>query len=240
MTSVHISKTKTQIAIENARTVFATKVKSVSDGMGKTELVIKRSSNTKLGKTITKGTWEGFPIYTVTLEERATCPNSCVHWSTCYGNNMFRAIRYSADDSLILAMHHELADLQAKHPKGFAVRLHVLGDFYSVDYVKHWAQWLDMFPALHVWGYTARKDKTDPIASAILDLICDQPKRFKVRFSGDMETSNSALSMDAPRVSEMVASKVAFLCPQQTGKTATCGTCAACWASDKPVAFLTH
>ena len=38
--------TKTELAIETGRTLFPNKVKSVSDGMGKTERAIKQSTNT--------------------------------------------------------------------------------------------------------------------------------------------------------------------------------------------------
>lgn len=62
--------TKTEIAIMNATTVFSKTVKNVSDGLGKTEKVIKKSTNIKLGKKVTKGKFKGFPIYTVTLQER--------------------------------------------------------------------------------------------------------------------------------------------------------------------------
>jgi len=47
---------KTEIAIQNDRSLFhAFKVKSVNDGMGKSERVIKKSTNVKLGKRVTKG-----------------------------------------------------------------------------------------------------------------------------------------------------------------------------------------
>ena len=78
-------ETKTQIAIKNSRTLFPNKVKSGQDGLGKTELVIKKSTNGKLGKKILKGKWSGMPIYTGTLEERATCRKTCEHWNNCYG-----------------------------------------------------------------------------------------------------------------------------------------------------------
>lgn len=32
----------------------------------------------------------------------------------------------------------------------------------------------------------------------------------------------------------------AFVCPEQTGKTRCCATCAACWSTTKNVAFLEH
>ena len=61
--------TITDNAIKNGESVFhAHKVKSVLDGMGKTEKVIKKSKNKKLGKKVTKGIFKNMPIYTVTLE----------------------------------------------------------------------------------------------------------------------------------------------------------------------------
>ena len=44
--------------------------------------------------------------------------------------------------------------LDIDHPNGFAVRLHNLGDFYSLQYVALWRRLLARHPALHVWGYT--------------------------------------------------------------------------------------
>jgi hypothetical protein len=35
----------------------------------------------KIGKFVTKGKMRGFPIFTLTLEERATCPRSCLAWA---------------------------------------------------------------------------------------------------------------------------------------------------------------
>ena len=134
--------TITENAIKNGESVFhAHKVKSVLDGMGKTEKVIKKSKNKKLGKKVTKGIFKNMPIYTVTLEERATCSNTCEHWKTCYGNNMPFATRYKADNALTDAMEIELEELNRKHKNGFLVRLQVLGDFYSLDYCGKWCTW---------------------------------------------------------------------------------------------------
>ena len=250
--------TKTQKAVMAGKSVYANRVKSVSDGMAKSETVIKKSTNIKLGKKVTKGKLAGFPIYTVTLQERATCPTSCIHWHDCYGNNMMFAIRYNADDSLIAAMESELKALQAKHPSGFLVRLHVLGDFYSVQYVAKWAKWLAMFPALHVYGYTANQfdaldNKERAIGQAILSLRLACGIRFAVRFSGSFNDDFSALSADDERAADLLKAKKAFICPTQiskkTGKLAkkdeptladSCGDCGLCWQASKPVVFLTH
>lgn len=233
--------TKTEIAVATGKSLFhAAKVKSVTAGMGKTERVIKKSTNAKLGKRVTKGKLAGFPIYTVTLEERATCPSTCAHWADCYGNNMPFATRYAADDTLIETMGRELESLNKRHPDGFLVRLHVLGDFYSVDYVAHWANWLDQFPALHVYGYSAWHDDTS------IGMALDQTRRtfgtrFMVRQSGNFDQPYmTALSADDIRAMDKVNDKQAFVCPVQLDKTPDCGACGLCWTARKPVVFITH
>ena len=250
---------KTEMAVLAGKSVYHNlRVKSVSDGMAKSERAIKKSTNVKLGKKVTRGKLKGFPIFTLTLEERATCPRSCIHYADCYGNNMINATRYQADESLIQQIESDLAYYQAKHPKGFLVRLHVLGDFYSVAYVAQWAKWLGMFPALHVYGYTANQfdapdNKERGIGQAILSLRMACGIRFAVRFSGSYSDSFSALSADDNRALQLLDDKQAFKCPTQiskeTGKLAKkdeetlvsdCGACGLCWQASKPVVFLTH
>jgi hypothetical protein len=77
-----------------------------------------------------------------------------------------------------------VALLDIDHLNGFAVRLHNLGDFYSVEYVGLWRRLLERHSALHVWGYTARwQIKDDPIAAALVSLVECQSDRFAIRFS---------------------------------------------------------
>lgn len=230
---------KTQAAIMTGRTLFPMKVKSINDGMGKTEKVIKKSGNVKLGKRIQKGWAKGFPIYTVTLEERETCPNTCPHWGDCYGNNMPFATRYKTDDAFVPTMALELAELQRKHPNGFMVRLHILGDFYSVDYAAQWGFWLNEFPALHVWGYTHRHKGT-AIGDTLANVVAAHGNRFALRWSDDHTETMGAHTMDNPATVEMVDRKEAFICPAQTQENVGCDTCGLCWTAKKSVAFLTH
>ena len=233
--------TKTEIAIENGVSVFhAHKVKSVLDGMGKTERVVKKSTNIKLGKKVTKGILKDMPIFTVTLEERATCSNTCLHWWTCYGNNMPFATRYEANDALTDTMEIELKELNRKHKNGFLVRLHILGDFYSVEYVELWDKWLAQFDNLYVYGYSERKTGT-PIGDALNILRERWTNRFMVRVSGDFSLSTmTAISFDDNRAVTQIENKQAFLCPVQEDKTDSCGTCGLCWTAKKNVVFKTH
>lgn len=189
--------------------------------------------SSKIGKTVMKGKLRGCPIYTLTLEERATCPRSCKAWAFCYGNSMQAAERIVAGEALEARLWLELADLQAKHPSGFLVRLHVLGDFYSVEYAQLWHEALEAYPALHVFGYTARDPKSD-IGQVIVEMIGVWPERFHVRFSGWNGPRNGSVVVDRAEDTEHL------ICPAQTGKTDCCATCAFCWHSDSTVAFLRH
>ena len=110
--------------IKNGRTIYLKSVKVVDFYPHQ---ALKPVKNKKLGKTVTKGKHKGRPIYTLTLEERATCPRSCGHWDDCYGNNMPFAHRLTAGQGLTKKIYADLTAIQKKH-KQFLVRLHVLGD----------------------------------------------------------------------------------------------------------------
>jgi hypothetical protein len=172
---------------------------------------------------------------------------------------MMYAFRYAAGPELEAMLETELADLQRKHPKGFLVRLHILGDFYSVGYVAKWAKWLGMFPALHVYGYTANQpdaiDKTErAIGQALLSLSDNCSDRWALRFSGNFDRATmTANSYDDERAVSAVDTKQAFLCPTQISKATgnyaakgeetlvpDCGACGLCWTAQKPVVFITH
>ena len=132
----------------------------------------------------------------------------------------------------------EAALLATDHPDGFVVRLHVLGDFYSVEYVELWAKLIDRYPSLHVWGYTARHDTGDPIAAALIALIKRRWDHFAIRFSNAPETFDLPATITVEHPYQVPAD--AILCPEQTGKTESCSSCALCWQSRRRVAFLQH
>jgi hypothetical protein len=128
---------------------------------------------------------------------------------------------------------NELADKQASHPTGFLVRLHILGDFYSVEYAELWNEALEAYPALHIFGYTARAPQSD-IGQSVCEMLGVWPTRFHVRFSGWNGPKNGSIVVDSAEQTEQV------ICPAQTGKTDCCATCALCWHSDRTIAFLRH
>lgn len=192
--------------------------------------------NRKIGKEIVKGKWKGFPVFTLTLEERATCPRSCAHWRNCYGNKMNWPTRFMADAALIPKLDRELSDLAMSIPR-FVVRLHVLGDFFSVAYVNQWERWLDRFPGLHVYGYTAWQSNTS-IGKAIDRLATERWDRFAVRTSNgfsDRRTTRTIYDATASGTRDD-----GIVCPVQTGKTECCATCGLCWQTQKRILFLAH
>lgn len=199
--------------------------------------VLKSGHNSrKIGSVVRKGRWKGFPIFTLTLEERATCPGTCQHWADCYGNKMNWPTRWMADDDLIGALERSLDDLAAIH-QNFVVRLHVLGDFFSGEYVACWERWLDVYPGLHVYGYTAWQPDTD-LGRAIASLAEDHWGRFAIRTSNGPGNRRTTRSLYEPDLAGTVDG--AIVCPAQTGQTECCATCALCWQTDRPIAFLNH
>lgn len=195
-------------------------------------VLIEGINNAKTGNLIMVGPWAGFRQYNLSLEERATCPRSCAVWAECFGNRSVMTSRFHYDAGLMSALEQELAQLQRKHSHGFAVRLHVLGDFPEVAYVAQWARWLKKYLALHVWGYTANGTDT-PIGAAINLANRARPDRWRVRFSvpewaapGPMQVTTTWHKPDTTAFDPETSSMV---CPQEIGKTPHCATCGICW-----------
>lgn len=198
--------------------------------------LVSGHNNVKIGRDVRKGHLRGYWIYTLSLEERATCPRSCAHWYDCYGNNMPFAKRLEHGPALEAAIEAQLNRLlSVRGRRGVLVRLHALGDFYSVEYVDFWRRMLDTFPRLAVFGYTARAPGT-PIGDAVFYLTHAHPKRFAMRWSDGKRSWGATVSVQR----EEDAPANAFVCPEQTSKTQCCATCGACWGTTKNVAFLGH
>lgn len=218
-------------AVINARSVAPITVRKADKN------VLKPGGNQrKLGYRITKGKWKGFPIYSLTLEERATCPKTCEQWLSCYGNAMGRAVRYRDGKALELEIRSEITALSAKHWRGFVVRLHILGDFYSVPYVVMWSDLLLKHPQLHIFGYTHWQRGTE-IGDAVAKLRDAWWTRFAVRTSDAPDGPRTTVIDHPSEAGETV------VCPAQTGIGRQCSSCALCWApaaKDKVIAFLRH
>lgn len=219
------------------RTLFPTMVFDVGD-----EWVLKEGKHSaKIGNVVAKGKLAGFHVYTLTLEERATCPTSCRHWGSCYGNNTPFAKRWRPGPALEWRLEREVAALELRHPNGFLIRLHSLGDFYSEDYVDFWTVLLLRHPALHVFGYTAHAGSAESgVAHKLAMLVRDHWPRFAIRFSNAQLFKCATVSLESP----VQKPRDAIICPAQwtpSGKKAeSCSDCALCWSTTRRIAFLQH
>jgi len=201
--------------------------------------IIKDSKNIKLGKKVTKGMYNNYKLKTVTLIERETCPTDCVHWGNCYGNNMPFAHRINHEDQNLLQkrIYNEL--LKSSNQL-LLIRLHVLGDFFNVKYVKFWSIMLNTFKNIAVYGYTANNinskiELSRDIAKEIIKL--NYSKHSHIRFSNDLTNSFSANSYDIVKP----VKGESILCPVQENKTANCGSCGLCWnQKNQSIIFKTH
>lgn len=220
--------TKTRDAITQGRTLHPQQRRCAST----VHNVLKPArDNRKLGKgRWLKGPFKGMPLYSLTLEERATCDSSCPLREVCYGNNMPFAHRFSVNPQLFAALDAELSALARKHPDGFTLRLHTLGDFNSVAYVRYWYWWLGNQPALHIHGFTHRKGA---IRRALDAVAQEFPDRFVIRQS-DSEPS------DARLVANLNDARFPT-CPVETNKAKSCLACGLCPNPNvKGVSWLIH
>ena len=195
------------------------------------------SNNKKLGFKITSKKWRGKKLYSLTLVERETCPTTCHHWNDCYGDNMPFAHRFSTN-GIEDKLEQEISDLIKKNPQGIVIRLHVLGDFYSTDYVKFWEEMLLEYPSLCLFGYTGREENSS-IGKLLWCLNTRYNERCTIRFSRNKEFTEGVQASNLFAAEESF-SGASFVCPEQTGKIKNCASCGLCWTTKKTVRFLSH
>lgn len=220
-------------ALTERRTVYPSTVISPKDHV---RCLMGGENNRKIGGVVQKGPLKGFPIFTLTLEERKTCPIGCRHWRSCYGNSLHLAKRFVHGKDLEKLLPLEVGGLMRRFPDGILIRLHVLGDFYSVEYVRLWERLLDEHPALHVFGFTARIDSRDPICRELVRLTTVKWPRFAMRFSNAYVDELATVSIEHP----LQKPSDAVICPAQEGRAESCSTCALCWGGKTNIAFLQH
>jgi hypothetical protein len=218
--------------IQEGRTKFSKSVKTPNE-----HILVSGHNNIKIGKIVRKGALRGYWIYTLSLEERKTCPSSCQHWQSCYGNNMpfAKRVDHTHPDFLKIleASITKLCAQAKKRGSGILVRLHALGDFYSVSYIGFWAAMLQRHENLAIYGYTAHRPASE-IGGAITERF--EGLYARIRFSNADLAVNATVSIG----STDSCPPGAFVCPEQTGKTLGCDTCGLCWGTEKNVAFLEH
>lgn len=200
------------------------------------------ANNAKLGGDVLVGRLKGVRIWHLTLEERATCPRSCALWATCYGNGMSQARRLRAGPDLERLLPAEVERVLAAGGGRALVRLHMLGDFYTPDYVGIWKGLLHDHPGLSVFGFTAHAPQT-PIGAAVEWARATHGLRFAIRHSGRSGAWGSFtidFPTDRPRLGDAV------VCPEQRDamngdpRARHCASCALCWQAPVPIVFVEH
>lgn len=183
-------------AMMENRTLFPSTVMETNDAFSD-HLLVSGENNRKLGKRIEKGKFKGYALFGLSLEERATCPDDCSVRGSCYGNGMQMARRHRIDPAgrFFNLLEEEIRTILADEDVGLLVRLHVLGDFPSVEYVATWADLLSDYPKLACYGYTHRRTKSwggDDIGEAIQNVKDQYPDRFRIRWSGPSSRADGA------------------------------------------------
>lgn len=218
-----------QAAIDG-RSIYANRVVPPVSG----KVLKPGSDNVKLGAVVTKGVHTGATMYQLSLEERKTCPRSCEMWTTCYGNNMQFAHRIDhTHPEFYKALGDDIDAITRKHRR-VLVRLHVLGDFFSEQYVQFWHGWLLERHNLACFGYTAHM--FDTALGGLIDAVADDVgwERFAIRHSGlDSDTRSALVRTEEPDMD-------AFWCPEQMGQATSCADCGACWNGTRTVLFKPH
>jgi hypothetical protein len=231
------------VPLETTGTIFPSAVRPVT---ADSRVLMTGTGNCKLGGDVLVGWLKGAHIFQLAFEERKTCPRSCAMWTTCMGNAMPFQARWETGPALEAALRREVPDLCANHGR-ILIRLHVVGDFYSMAYLRLWAKLLDNHPGLHIFGFTAH-DPSSRMGAAIGRLRAVYPRRFAIRHSGVCGPWGS-FTVDFPTPAKTMGTAV--VCPEQREAVAValgqqpergrhCGNCGVCWSTDAPIVFMVH
>jgi hypothetical protein len=235
---------KQQLAVLENRTLFPNTVQDAPQKPTKNKANTKlralkwAGGNMKIGGRMEKGRCKGMVIYSLTLQERSTCPGSCELLKLCYGDAMPFAPRYNVNDALYEALTFDVAALAKKNPQGFLVRLHVLGDFPTVQYVNFWSDLVATTPELNIYGYTHREHGTaigDAIAAMVARFDRVTILRSNKKAADDPLPGAHVIPSDAT-----VAYPGSVICPEERGLTESCGTCGLCMNGRTNISFLDH
>lgn len=212
-------------------------------------------NNPKLGGDIERRGRE--PSRVVYLEEYSTCPDSCrfKRYGDCLGENT-RADRYIVTPKFWEHADREANLLHLNHARWF-LRLHGLGDFFSVDYVRRWIDLAERYPSMHIWGFTHRVPDSD-IGYAIKDAMARFPKRWRTHWSDCVAERGTAVCFDWHTLSltDGIVDPVQYrdgiaypICPEQldryvrrkpSAEIRTCADCRRCIVTETNVGFLFH
>jgi len=224
-------------AIVNASTLYSASKFTIRDVTNYAPRVLKLSTNIKLGKVVKKGKHKGKRILTLTLIERETCTNECEHYTTCYGNNMPFAHRFEVNEAFMVRLESDIEYYVKKYPEGILIRLHVLGDFESIQYIEFWNRMLHTYSNIAIYGYTRNHitSKYEHIRALGYKTIAVRnihKDRFAIRFSNKLDDEFSANSREI--------TNEGITCLAQVKTNVSCSDCTLCWASKKQIGFITH
>lgn len=203
------------------------------------------ANNSKIGGDVLVGRLRGAKIFTLALEERATCPRSCHMWTKCMGNACHLTRRWKDTPALREAIARDLDAMCAQHEK-VLIRLHVLGDFVDGAYLGLWEDALDRNDNLNVFGFTAHRPDSD-MGRAIAMVRGDFGMRFAIRHSGT-EGQWGCTTIDHPTEAPHIdrGSSRGIVCPEQRSAMGDirdevhCGSCGICWKSQSEIVFIEH
>ena len=192
-------------------------------------------------KYISKGKFRNLPLYVLTLPERLSCPE-CKVRNYCYGDNMPFAKRMNPRSKCFRnALQADLNKLSKRHKRGYVVRLHELGDFFSSEYVRFWRDMLKLHSGLSIFGYSHQRDsrKFGRIGTALDKVFLQHRGRFNIM---DSDASHgTGVRPVAQVLDEGETSRPGLItCPQQTKRSRSCVTCGLCMNGQTEVAFLRH
>jgi hypothetical protein len=146
---------------------------------------------------------------------------------------------------LLERIEAQVKDLSLRFPRGFIVRLHILGDFATVSYAQFWLRLIREYPALRVFGFTAHQRHT--AIGRLLEAESVRWDRFRLRFSDNPqpERATAVIYVKPGLKGPSGNHDGGYVCPVDSSDKEMCGTCGYCWSDspklrDKRILFIAH
>ena len=147
------------------------------------------------------------------------------------------AHRFEVNEAFMLRLESDIEYYVEKYPEGILIRLHVLGDFESIQYIEFWNRMLHTYSSIAIYGYTRNHitSKYEHIRALGYKTIAVRnihKDRFAIRFSNKLDDEFSANSREI--------TNEGITCLAQVKANVSCSDCTLCWASKKQIGFITH
>jgi len=160
-----------------------------------------------------------------------TCPGMTPFCEAyCYGfrgNFTMSNVKEANDRRLDATFRSDFVDIiikEIRQTRAPAFRLHVIGDFYSVEYIEKWGDIVKALPAVIFFGSTRSWRCT--FLSEALRMFRDMENVF-MKASIDL-TDTSSPPSSGWNVWSIEGKEM--LCPHDEGKVANCLECKRCWS----------